>query len=86
MYQEVLSVSPELSIIELADMMQVGKPKSLSWLLMARAGWDQYRNRCFKSHRQETCDECFKHPGQVESERLFFSTLTIDKVPAPFSV
>ena len=27
MYKEVLSVSPEMSIIELADMMKVGKPK-----------------------------------------------------------
>ncbi|OBT13981.1 hypothetical protein A9264_02245 [Vibrio sp. UCD-FRSSP16_10] len=27
MYREVLSVSPEMSIIELADMMKVGKPK-----------------------------------------------------------
>jgi predicted transcriptional regulator len=27
MYEEVLSVSPETSIIELADMMKVGKPK-----------------------------------------------------------
>ncbi|MBO0170469.1 CBS domain-containing protein, partial [Vibrio parahaemolyticus] len=27
MYQEVLSVSPEMSIIELAEMMKVGKPK-----------------------------------------------------------
>jgi len=27
MYQEVLSVSPEMSIIELADMMKIGKPK-----------------------------------------------------------
>ncbi|MCL9774644.1 CBS domain-containing protein [Vibrio methylphosphonaticus] len=27
MYKEVLSVTPEMSIIELADMMKVGKPK-----------------------------------------------------------
>jgi CBS domain-containing protein len=27
MHQDVLSVSPEMSIIELADMMKVGKPK-----------------------------------------------------------
>jgi predicted transcriptional regulator len=27
MYKEVLSVSPEMSVIELADMMKVGKPK-----------------------------------------------------------
>ncbi len=28
MYKEVLSVSPEMGIIELADMMKVGKPKA----------------------------------------------------------
>ncbi len=34
MHEDALSVSPEMSIIELADMMKVGKPKMYQWWMI----------------------------------------------------
>ncbi|MCW8346683.1 MULTISPECIES: CBS domain-containing protein [Vibrio] len=61
MYKEVLSVTPEMSIIELADMMKVGKPKVYPVI-------DQGRLVGMISRRDvlqaigKNLKECFKHP------------------------
>lgn len=60
MYQEVLSVSPELSIIELADMMQVGKPKAYPVLDNKKLVGMITRTDVLRAIGKNL-DECFKH-------------------------
>ncbi|KAB0464140.1 MULTISPECIES: CBS domain-containing protein [Vibrio] len=60
MYQEVLSVSPELSIIELADMMQVGKPKAYPVIDNKKLVGMITRSDVLKAIGKNL-NECFKH-------------------------
>ena len=61
MYQEVLSASPELSIIELADMMQVGKPKAYPVIDNRKLVGIITRTDVLRAIGKNL-DECFKHP------------------------
>ena len=60
MYQEVLSVSPDLSIIELADMMQVGKPKAYPVLDNKKLVGIITRTDVLRAI-DKNLEECFKH-------------------------
>ena len=60
MYQEVLSVSPDLSIIELADMMQVGKPKAYPVLDNKKLVGKITRTDVLRAIGKNL-EECFKH-------------------------
>ncbi|MEZ8406613.1 CBS domain-containing protein [Vibrio splendidus] len=60
MYQEVLSVSPDLSIIELADMMQVGKPKAYPVLDNNKLVGIITRTDVLRAIGKNL-EECFKH-------------------------
>ncbi|PTP26875.1 CBS domain-containing protein [Vibrio splendidus] len=60
MYQEVLSVSPDLSIIELADMMQVGKPKAYPVLDNKKLVGIITRTDVLRAIGKNL-EECFKH-------------------------
>ncbi|CDT01343.1 putative Inosine monophosphate dehydrogenase-related protein [Vibrio coralliirubri] len=60
MYQEVLSVSPDLSIIELADMMQVGKPKAYPVIDNRKLVGIITRTDVLRAIGKNL-EECFKH-------------------------
>ena len=60
MYQEVLSVSPDLSIIELADMMPVGKPKAYPVLDNKKLVGMITRTDVLRAIGKNL-EECFKH-------------------------
>jgi CBS domain-containing protein len=61
MYREVLSVSPETSIIELADMMKVGKPKMYPVIDNGRLVGVITRRDVLHAIGK-SIEECFKHP------------------------
>lgn len=61
MYSEVLSVTPEMSIIELAEMMKVGKPKVYPVLDQGRLVGIISRSDVLKAVGK-SIDDCFKHP------------------------
>ena len=61
MYQEVLSVAPDLSIIELADMMQVGKPKAYPVIDNQKLVVIITRTDVLRAIGKNL-DECFQHP------------------------
>ncbi|MGD8109566.1 CBS domain-containing protein [Vibrio sp. TRT 21S02] len=61
MHQEVLSVSPEASIIELADMMKVGKPKVYPVIDNGKLVGMITRRDVLKAIGKNI-DECFQHP------------------------
>jgi CBS domain-containing protein len=61
MYRDVLSVSPETSIIELADMMKVGKPKMYPVIDNGRLVGVITRRDVLRAIGK-SIDACFKHP------------------------
>jgi CBS domain-containing protein len=61
MYREVLSVAPHTSIIELADMMKVGKPKMYPVIDNGRLVGVITRRDVLRAIGK-TIEECFKHP------------------------
>lgn len=61
MYKEVLSVTPETSIIELADMMKVGKPKVYPVIDNGRLVGMITRRDVLRAIGKNL-EECFKHP------------------------
>ena len=61
MYQAVLSVAPDLSIIELADMMQVGKPKAYPVIDNQKLVGIITRTDVLRAIGKNL-DECFQHP------------------------
>ncbi|EJL3956743.1 CBS domain-containing protein [Vibrio parahaemolyticus] len=62
MHEDVLSVSPEMSVIELADMMKVGKPKMYP-VVDDRGKLVGIITRRDVLHAiGMTLNECFKHP------------------------
>lgn len=61
MYQEVLSVSPDMSIIELAEYMKVGKPKVYPVLDNGKLVGIISRRDVLKAIGKNL-DACFKHP------------------------
>ena len=61
MYPEVLSVTSETSIIELADMMRVGKPKVYPVIDSGRLVGIITRRDVLKAIGKNI-DDCFQHP------------------------
>jgi len=61
MYREVLSVSPEMSIIELADLMKVGKPKVYPVVDNGKLVGIISRKDVLRAIGK-SLDNCFKHP------------------------
>ncbi len=61
MHQEVLFVSPEMSIIELADMMKVGKPKVYPVVDNGKLVGIITRRDVLKAIGKNL-ESCFKHP------------------------
>lgn len=61
MYQEVLSVSPEMSIVDLADMMKVGKPKVYPVVDGKKLVGIISRSDVLRAIAQ-SIDTCFKNP------------------------
>lgn len=61
MYREVLSVSPDLSIIELADLMKVGKPKAYPVIDNDRLVGIITRTDVLRAIGKNL-DDCFQHP------------------------
>ncbi|RTZ14103.1 CBS domain-containing protein [Vibrio aquaticus] len=61
MHQEVLSVTSETSIIELADMMQVGKPKVYPVIDGGKLVGIITRRDVLRAVAKNL-DDCFKHP------------------------
>ncbi|MFA0086257.1 hypothetical protein BCU70_18935 [Vibrio sp. 10N.286.49.C2] len=61
MYKEVLSVTPDMSIIELADMMKVGKPKVYPVIDRGRLVGMISRRDVLQAIGK-TLEACFKHP------------------------
>ncbi|ANU37070.1 CBS domain-containing protein [Vibrio scophthalmi] len=61
MSSEVLSVSPDMSIIELADMMQIGKPKVYPVLDNGKLVGIITRKHVLRAIAKNI-DACFKHP------------------------
>ncbi|MEZ9056774.1 CBS domain-containing protein [Vibrio pelagius] len=61
MYKEVLSVSPDLSIIELADLMKVGKPKAYPVIDNDRLVGIITRTDVLRAIGKNL-DDCFQHP------------------------
>ncbi|MDF4624470.1 CBS domain-containing protein [Vibrio parahaemolyticus] len=62
MHEDVLSVSPEMSVIELADMMKVGKPKMYSVVDDRGKLVGIITRRDVLRAIGMTLNECFKHP------------------------
>ncbi|TOB89270.1 hypothetical protein CGJ95_10060 [Vibrio parahaemolyticus] len=62
MYEDVLSVSPEMSVIELADMMKVGKPKMYPVVDDRGKLVGIITRRDVLRAIGMTLNECFKHP------------------------
>ncbi|EHR0244247.1 CBS domain-containing protein [Vibrio parahaemolyticus] len=62
MHEDVLSVSPEMSVIELADMMKVGKPKMYPVVDDRGKLVGIITRRDVLRAIGMTLDECFKHP------------------------
>ncbi|MGR5133488.1 CBS domain-containing protein [Vibrio alfacsensis] len=62
MHDDVLSVSPEMSIIELADMMKVGKPKMYPVVDDKEKLVGMITRRDVLRAIGKSLDECFKHP------------------------
>jgi len=61
MHKEVLTVSPEMSIIELADMMKVGKPKVYPVVDNGKLVGIITRRDVLRAIGK-SLDDCFKHP------------------------
>ncbi|MFV0447547.1 MAG: CBS domain-containing protein [Vibrio sp.] len=61
MHKEVLSVSPEMSVIELADMMKVGKPKVYPVVDSGKLVGIITRRDVLRAIGK-TLANCFKHP------------------------
>ena len=61
MYPNVLTISPEMSIIELAEMMQVGKPKVYPVLENGKLVGIITRKDVLRAIAKNL-NECFKHP------------------------
>ncbi|POF60053.1 hypothetical protein CRN58_05560, partial [Vibrio vulnificus] len=61
MHSDVLSVSSDMSIIELADMMKVGKPKMYPVVDNKKLVGVITRRDVLKAIGQ-SLDDCFKHP------------------------
>jgi len=61
MHPDVLSVSPELPIIELADLMKVGKPKAYPVIDNKKLVGIITRTDVLRAIGK-TLDDCFKHP------------------------
>ncbi|GAK86586.1 inosine monophosphate dehydrogenase-related protein [Vibrio ponticus] len=61
MYPDVLSVSPEMSVIDLAEMMQVGKPKVYPVLENGKLVGIITRKDVLRAIAKNI-DACFKHP------------------------
>ncbi|HGF4934472.1 TPA: CBS domain-containing protein [Vibrio parahaemolyticus] len=62
MHEDVLSVSPEMSVIELADMMKVGKPKMYPVVDDRGKLVGIITRRDVLRAIGMTLNECFKHP------------------------
>ncbi|MGR5067118.1 MULTISPECIES: CBS domain-containing protein [Vibrio] len=62
MHKDVLSVSPEMSIIELADMMKVGKPKMYPVVDDTEKLVGMITRRDVLRAIGKSLDECFQHP------------------------
>ena len=62
MHDDVLSVSPEMSIIELADMMQIGKPKMYPVVDDKEKLVGVITRRDVLRAIGKTLNECFQHP------------------------
>ncbi|HIF6107388.1 CBS domain-containing protein [Vibrio parahaemolyticus] len=62
MHEDVLSVSPEMSVIELADMMKVGKPKMYPVVDDRGKLVGIIARRDVLRAIGMTLNECFKHP------------------------
>jgi predicted transcriptional regulator len=62
MHEDALSVSPEMSIIELADMMKVGKPKMYPVVDDKDKLVGVITRRDVLRAIGKTLNECFKHP------------------------